>query len=149
MAPAMLAFTEKQSFRPSAGRRRLGEAGRGKYRGLRRRASVRSEEFGVGALESASTADSAQHRESDALDDGGRIVVMAYQSLEDRIVKHALRDATTDSTPLGVPAALPEHAAPYRLLLRGAEMADDAERARNPRSIPVRLRAAERIGGGA
>lgn len=85
----------------------------------------------------------------DALAPGGRIVVMAYQSLEDRIVKSALRDATTDRTPLGVPAALPEHAAPYRLLVRGAELADDDERARNPRSIPVRLRAAERIGGAA
>ncbi|SDH17973.1 16S rRNA (cytosine1402-N4)-methyltransferase [Agrococcus jejuensis] len=85
----------------------------------------------------------------DALEPGGRIVVMAYQSLEDRIVKSALREATTDRTPLGVPAALPEHAAPYRLLLRGAELADDDERARNPRSIPVRLRAAERIEGAA
>lgn len=85
----------------------------------------------------------------DALEPGGRIVVLAYQSLEDRIVKSALREATTDRTPLGVPSALPEHAAPYRLLVRGAEVADDDERATNPRSIPVRLRAAERIEGAA
>jgi 16S rRNA (cytosine1402-N4)-methyltransferase len=40
---------------------------------------------------------------------------------------------------------LPEHAPTFRLLVRGAELAGDEERARNPRSIPVRLRAAERL----
>lgn len=81
----------------------------------------------------------------DALDVGGRIVVLAYQSLEDRIVKHEFRAATTSSAPQGLPAELPEHAARFRLLVRGAELADDAEREHNPRAIPVRLRAAERI----
>ena len=75
----------------------------------------------------------------------GRIVVMAYQSLEDRLVKRALARGATSSAPVGLPVE-PETHRPYlRLLTRGAEMADDAERAANPRSASVRLRAAERL----
>lgn len=84
-------------------------------------------------------------RALDRLEPGGRIVVLAYQSLEDRIVKHALRDATASTTPIDLPAELPDHQAKFRLLVRGAELASDDERITNPRSIPVRLRAAERI----
>ncbi|MBN9215953.1 MAG: 16S rRNA (cytosine(1402)-N(4))-methyltransferase [Microbacterium sp. SCN 70-200] len=76
---------------------------------------------------------------------GGRIVVMSYQSLEDRLVKRAFADASTSTSPAGLPVELPEHAARFRLLVKGAELASDEERARNPRATPVRLRAAERI----
>jgi 16S rRNA (cytosine1402-N4)-methyltransferase len=75
----------------------------------------------------------------------GRIVVLAYQSLEDRIVKRAFVDASTSSAPRGLPVELPEHRPELRLLVRGAELASDDEKSRNPRSAPVRLRAAERI----
>ena len=78
---------------------------------------------------------------------GGRIVVMAYQSLEDRIVKHALQAVTTSTAPAGLPVELPEHRPEFRLLTRGAEIAGDEERAINPRATSVRLRAAERIKG--
>ncbi|AYF99212.1 16S rRNA (cytosine(1402)-N(4))-methyltransferase RsmH [Protaetiibacter intestinalis] len=81
----------------------------------------------------------------DALEVGGRIVVLAYQSLEDRIVKRELQTRSTSTAPRGLPVELPEHAPELRLLVRGAELADDEERARNPRATPVRLRAAERI----
>ncbi len=81
----------------------------------------------------------------DALHVGGRIVVMSYQSLEDRIVKRVLQARSTSTAPRGLPVELPEHAPELKLLVRGAELADDDERARNPRSAPVRLRAAERI----
>ncbi len=76
---------------------------------------------------------------------GGRIVVLSYQSLEDRLVKRVLTDASTSTTPPGLPVELPDHAARFRLLVRGAELAPDAERQRNPRATPVRLRAAERV----
>ena len=75
----------------------------------------------------------------------GRIVVLAYQSLEDRIVKRALAKASSSTAPVGLPIELPEHRAELRLLVRGAELASDEEKAANPRSTPVRLRAAERI----
>ncbi len=81
----------------------------------------------------------------DALAVDGRIVVMAYQSLEDRIVKRAFADATTSSSPTGLPVELPGHAARFTLLTRGAERADDAEVQRNPRSAAVRLRAVQRV----
>ncbi|WP_454084772.1 16S rRNA (cytosine(1402)-N(4))-methyltransferase RsmH [Georgenia sp. Marseille-Q6866] len=75
---------------------------------------------------------------------GGRIVVMAYHSLEDRAVKRALARGATSSAPPDFPVE-PETHKPYlKLLTRGAEEADDAERAANPRATSVRLRAAER-----
>ncbi|WAB83536.1 16S rRNA (cytosine(1402)-N(4))-methyltransferase RsmH [Microcella daejeonensis] len=81
----------------------------------------------------------------DSLTIGGRIVVLAYQSLEDRIVKRELAARSRSTAPAGLPMELPEHRPEYRLLVRGAELADETERARNPRAIPVRLRAAERL----
>lgn len=81
----------------------------------------------------------------DALGVGGRIVVMSYQSLEDRLVKQAFAAASSSTAPAGLPVELPEHAPRFRILTKGAELADDDERARNPRAIPVRLRAAEKL----
>ncbi len=81
----------------------------------------------------------------EALAVGGRIVVMAFQSLEDRIVKRALAAATSSTAPAGLPVELPEHKPQFALLLRGAELATDEEKAANPRATPVRLRAAERL----
>ena len=86
-------------------------------------------------------------RAIDLLRVGGRIAVMSFQSLEDRIVKRALAARAASTAPVGLPVELPEHRPELKLLTRGAELADEAERARNPRSIPVRLRAAERIRG--
>ncbi|MGZ0067655.1 16S rRNA (cytosine(1402)-N(4))-methyltransferase RsmH [Microbacterium arborescens] len=81
----------------------------------------------------------------DALAVGGRIVVMSYQSLEDRAVKRVLAEASCSTAPSGLPVELPEHAPRFRLLVRGAELASEEERERNPRATPVRLRAAERM----
>jgi 16S rRNA (cytosine1402-N4)-methyltransferase len=80
-----------------------------------------------------------------ALHVGGRIVVLSYQSLEDRIVKQALAALTTDTTPPGLPVQLAGHGPQLRALVRGSEPAGDAEIAANPRAASVRLRAAERI----
>ena len=76
---------------------------------------------------------------------GGRIVVMSYQSLEDRLVKRVLAEATSSTAPAGLPIEPPEHAPRFRLLTKGAELASDEEKTRNPRATPVRLRAAERV----
>jgi 16S rRNA (cytosine1402-N4)-methyltransferase len=76
---------------------------------------------------------------------GGRIVVLSYHSLEDRIVKQALVAAANSSAPLELPFELPEHAPVLRLLVKGAEAATAEEIAVNPRAASVRLRAAEKI----
>jgi 16S rRNA (cytosine1402-N4)-methyltransferase len=83
----------------------------------------------------------------DALANGGRIVVMAYQSLEDRIVKNQFSAATASRTPPGLPVELPGHEPEFVALTRGAERAAAEEIALNPRSASVRLRALEKVGG--
>jgi 16S rRNA (cytosine1402-N4)-methyltransferase len=81
----------------------------------------------------------------DALAVGGRIVVMSYQSLEDRIVKHALAVGAHPDVPVGLPI-IPDSMKPWlRLLTRGAELAGEDEIALNPRAASVRVRAAERL----
>ena len=81
----------------------------------------------------------------DALAVGGRIAVLAYHSLEDRLVKRALADRSADTTPPGLPVPLPSAQPEFRLLTRGAETPGEAETEANPRAASARLRAAERI----
>jgi 16S rRNA (cytosine1402-N4)-methyltransferase len=76
---------------------------------------------------------------------GGRIVVITFHSLEDRIVKQTLAEGAADRTPPGLPIPLPEHGPVLRLLTRGGEAASEAEVAANPRAASARVRAAERI----
>ncbi len=80
----------------------------------------------------------------DALAVGGRIAVLSYHSLEDRMTKQALAAGARSSTPDGLPVELPEDAAYLRLLTRGAEEPGPAEISDNPRAASARLRAAER-----
>ena len=81
----------------------------------------------------------------DSLRVGGRMVVLSYQSLEDRIVKRVLQARSASTAPRGLPVELPEHRPELRLLVRGAERASDDEISRNPRAASVRLRAVERL----
>jgi 16S rRNA (cytosine1402-N4)-methyltransferase len=81
----------------------------------------------------------------DALAVGGRIVVLAYHSLEDRVVKRELAERARSRSPAGLPVELPGHGPELRLLTRGAEQASEDEARENPRAASVRLRAAERI----
>ncbi|WP_285043155.1 16S rRNA (cytosine(1402)-N(4))-methyltransferase RsmH [Plantibacter sp. LMC-P-059a] len=92
-----------------------------------------------------SVLESAVPRALDLLRVGGRIVFLSYQSLEDRIVKRELQARAKSTTPAGLPVELPEHSAELKLLVKGAELATDAEIDENPRAKPVRLRAAERL----
>jgi 16S rRNA (cytosine1402-N4)-methyltransferase len=80
-----------------------------------------------------------------ALRVGGRVAVLSYHSLEDRMVKRVLATGAATSAPPDLPV-VPESAQPtLRLLTRGAETPDDDELARNPRAASARLRAAERV----
>lgn len=81
----------------------------------------------------------------DALAVGGRIVVMSYQSLEDRITKRVLAGYTTTDIPPDLPFVPEGHEPELRLVTRGSEKASEQEIAENPRAASVRLRAAERM----
>jgi 16S rRNA (cytosine1402-N4)-methyltransferase len=82
----------------------------------------------------------------EALSIGGRVVVMSYQSLEDRIVKHVLAAGARASVPTDLPVVPDEYRPWLRLLTRGAEVADVTEIEQNPRAASVRVRAAEKVG---
>jgi 16S rRNA (cytosine1402-N4)-methyltransferase len=81
----------------------------------------------------------------DAVAVGGRVVVLSYQSLEDRIVKREFVRHTTDSTPPGLPVPLASARPQFKLLTSGAERPAQAELAVNPRAASARLRAVERV----
>lgn len=76
---------------------------------------------------------------------GGRIAVLSFHSLEDRITKRAFAAGATSSTPPGLPVELPEHAPYLSLVTRGGEEPTDAEVLVNPRAASAHLRVAERI----
>jgi 16S rRNA (cytosine1402-N4)-methyltransferase len=81
----------------------------------------------------------------EALAVGGRIAVLSYHSLEDRVAKTVFAAGASDRTPPGLPVSLPQDAAYLRQLTRGAEAPSEEEQHDNPRSGSARLRAAERI----
>ena len=80
----------------------------------------------------------------DVLEVGGRMVVMSYQSLEDKIVKRAFQERTESKAPKGLPIEMKELAPKFTLVFRGSESASDSEIAANSRAQSVRLRAIER-----
>jgi 16S rRNA (cytosine1402-N4)-methyltransferase len=85
----------------------------------------------------------------DAVGVGGRVVVMSYHSLEDRLTKRVFADNSRSDAPPDLPVVPEEHQPILRLVTRGAEKASESEVAENPRARSVRLRAAERVREGA
>jgi 16S rRNA (cytosine1402-N4)-methyltransferase len=79
-----------------------------------------------------------------ALAPGGRLAVISFHSLEDRIVKRFMRDA---ARPPQDPRDLGPAPAPLLRLIGKAVMADAAEITANPRARSAVLRVAERLGG--
>ena len=76
---------------------------------------------------------------------GGRIAVLSYHSLEDRLVKRVFAKASESAAPPGLPVVPEQYQPKFRLLTRGAEPPTDAEIAENPRAASAKLRAAERV----
>lgn len=88
----------------------------------------------------------AIHNALAVLAPGGRLLVLSYHSLEDRIVKTAFAEATKVKAPLDLPV-IPEGLKPaFRLVFAGSKKASDSEISSNSRSASVRFRAIERIG---
>ena len=80
----------------------------------------------------------------DLLNVGGRLVVLSFQSLEDRIVKEAFAQVTQSTSPRDLPIELPGHEAKFKLIAKG-EAASDLEISENSRAQSVRIRAVERV----
>ncbi len=81
----------------------------------------------------------------EALHIGGRMVVMSYHSLEDRITKKAFQQQAQSLTPPDFPVELEEHAPVVRILTRGTEKPTPEEITQNPRAASAKVRAIEKI----
>ncbi|NLI84000.1 MAG: 16S rRNA (cytosine(1402)-N(4))-methyltransferase RsmH [Propionibacterium sp.] len=76
---------------------------------------------------------------------GGRIAVLAYHSLEDRLVKQTFAAAISDAAPPRLPVVPEPLLARFEPLTRGAEKPTADEIASNPRAASARLRVVKRI----
>lgn len=77
---------------------------------------------------------------------GGRIAVLSYHSLEDRIVKHAFaREAAGCICDKRLPQCVCEHKRKLKIVVKKPVCASDEEIKNNPRARSAKLRAAERV----
>lgn len=128
----LISGLKPESFRPREGRKRLHPATQ-VFQALRIEVNQELEEL-EGLLDQAVK----------MLDANGRLVVISYHSLEDRLVKHTLRDlATGEIEPItGRPRAETQV---LEVLTRKPVRPSEQEVAANPRSRSARLRAARRL----
>jgi 16S rRNA (cytosine1402-N4)-methyltransferase len=121
---------------PAAARRRGGHPARRTFQAIRMEVNRELPSLEAGLDESVHL-----------LKPEGRVVVLAYHSLEDRMVKERFVDWSRTEEPGYVPTGLPRapRRALTRLLTRKPLRPSEAEIADNPRAGSARLRAVERI----
>lgn len=82
----------------------------------------------------------------DRLNPGGRLAVITFHSLEDRLVKSAMQEAAKGCTcPKEFPVCVCGRTPKVKILTRHPIVADEVELAENPRARSAKLRVAERI----
>ena len=84
----------------------------------------------------------------DLVQPGGRVVVISYHSLEDRIVKRRPVSASSSPDPTSLPVMAPVAAPEFRLLFRKPMTPGEEEVGENPRARSAKLRAVERVAPG-
>lgn len=121
---------------PAAARRHGGHPAKRTFQAIRIEVNAELDQL-VAALDGAIS----------SLAPGGRLAVLSYHSLEDRLVKDAFREAETGGCvcPPKLPCACGAEPT-VRLLRRGAWKASPQEIEQNPRARSVRMRAVERLG---
>jgi 16S rRNA (cytosine1402-N4)-methyltransferase len=119
---------------PAATRRTGGHPAKRAFQGLRIEVNGELEVLGR-----------AIPRAVDALAVGGRIAVLSYHSLEDRLVKRTFAAGAESTAPRGLPVAPPGTEPILRLLTRGAQEPTGDEVGANPRAASAKFRAAERV----
>jgi 16S rRNA (cytosine1402-N4)-methyltransferase len=122
---------------PAAARRRGGHPARRTFQAIRMEVNREVPNLAAGLDESVHL-----------LTPEGRMLVLAYHSLEDRVVKQRFTDWSRTEEPGDVPKGLPRRARTplVRLLTRRPLRPTADEVAENPRASSARLRAVERLG---
>ena len=80
----------------------------------------------------------------DLLNQGGRCVVITFQSLEDKICKYTFKERSTLNIPAGLPIMTKDMKAPFNLITRNAILPSDTEIENNNRSHSAKMRILER-----
>ena len=80
----------------------------------------------------------------DLLNQGGRCVVITFQSLEDKICKYTFKERSTLNIPAGLPIMTKDMKAPFNLITRNAIVPSDNEIENNNRSHSAKMRILER-----